>query len=105
MQEENDKFKALIAESQRLRFEFISIELEFAAAIMAIARTRIRRGNRELALEELDHVGKAIDGIHKFLSGITSPTQRASLADKLDQLETEALQLIKTADGAKRTSA
>jgi len=75
---------ALIAETARLRdrVEFIEEELDLTA-------TMIKLANLESDAAAMAHIHQGLDAVQRFLGKVTSPEDRARIAERLERLKTE----------------
>lgn len=90
-----------MAESARLRVEFLEREVELTGTMIqhALLETTIEPGGAD-ASQTIRHIHEGLDTIRKFLPEVTSSEDHARIAERLERLEADVAVLAGTARGA-----
>jgi len=84
--------ESLEAQTARLRVEFLDAELDLTMTMIELVRVE-RNIDEARAQRSIRHIYQGLDTIRKFVNQVSSPDERARIADRLEQLEAEAATL------------
>jgi hypothetical protein len=83
--------ESLAAQTESLRVQFLERELELTATMIALVSLE---GEHSAHMSQaIRHVCLGLDIVRKFVGQVSSPDERARIADRLERLEAEVATL------------
>lgn len=81
-----DRIKALSAETEQTRFEFLQSDVDICFTFIEVAQTELGLGDRDSAAQALERAQTGLDAIERLLPDLQRAGDREEIERKMERL-------------------